>query len=43
MTGPSLTEMERVAARFGVGMEQARRDHLLAAIASGVSTDDRPR
>ena len=44
MTGPSLEDMERVAARFGVGMEQVRRDHLishvLAAIAADISTDD---
>jgi len=44
MTGPSLADMERVAARFGVGMEQVRRDHLishvLAAIAADISTDD---
>ena len=44
MTGPSLAEMEQVASRFGVGMEQVRRDHLishvLASIASGISTDD---
>lgn len=44
MTGPSLAEMERVAARFGVGMEQVRRDHLishvLAALATDISTDD---
>ena len=44
MTGPSLADMERVAARFGVGMEQVRRDHLishvLAAIATDISTND---
>jgi len=44
MTGPSLAEMEQVASKFGVGMEQVRRDHLishaLAAIASDISTDD---
>lgn len=44
MTGPSLTEMERVAVRFGVGMEQVRRDHLishvLAALATDIATDD---
>jgi len=44
MTGPSLADMERVASRFGVGMEQVRRDHLishvLAAIATDISTDD---
>ena len=44
MTGPSRVDMERVAARFGVGMEQVRRDHLishvLAAIAADISTDD---
>ena len=44
MTGPSLAEMEQVASTFGVGMEQVRRDHLishvLAAIASDISTDD---
>ena len=44
MTGPSLAEMEQVATAFGVGMEQVRRDHLishvLAAIASDISTDD---
>ncbi len=36
--------METVAARFGVGMEQVRRDHLishvLAAIATDISTND---
>jgi len=44
MTGQSLTDMERVASTFGVGMEQVRRDHLsshvLAAIATDISTDD---
>lgn len=44
MTGPSVEDMERVAARFGVGMEQVRRDHLIshvpATIAAGISTDD---
>jgi predicted nucleotidyltransferase component of viral defense system len=44
MTGPMLAEWEQVASRFGVAMEQVRRDHLishvLAAISSGVSTDD---
>ena len=44
MTGLSLAEMEQVASKFGVGMEQVRRDHLishvLAAIASEISTDD---
>jgi len=44
MSGPSLAEMERVAVRFGVGMEQVRRDHLishvLAALAADISTDD---
>jgi predicted nucleotidyltransferase component of viral defense system len=44
MTGSSLSDMERVASRFGVGMEQVRRDHLishvLAAIACDISTDD---
>lgn len=43
MTGPSITDMERVASTFGVGMEQVRRDHLishvLAAIASDIETD----
>lgn len=37
-------ELEAVAERFGVGIEQVRRDHLLshvlAAISAGVSTDD---
>ena len=37
-------EVEAVADRFGVAIEQARRDHLLshvlAAISAGVSTDD---
>jgi len=44
MTGPMLAEWEQVASRFGVAMEQVRRDHLishvLAAISAGVSTDD---
>ena len=44
MTGPSITDMERVASTFGVGMEQVRRDHLishvLAAIATDISTYD---
>jgi predicted nucleotidyltransferase component of viral defense system len=44
MTGPSLAELEQVASRFGVGMEQVRRDHLishvLGAIADGISTED---
>lgn len=44
MTGQLLTDMERVASTFGVGMEQVRRDHLishvLAAIATDISTDD---
>jgi len=44
MTGPSITDIERVASTFGVGMEQVRRDHLishvLAAIATDISTYD---
>jgi hypothetical protein len=44
MSGPMLAEWEQVASRFGVAMEQVRRDHLishvLAAISSGVSSDD---
>lgn len=44
MTGPVLAEWEQVASRFGVGMEQVRRDHLishvLAAISSDVPSDD---
>src|ERR1035437_7763140 len=44
MTGPLIAEWEQVAARFGVGMEQVRRDHLishvLAAISSAVSTEE---
>jgi predicted nucleotidyltransferase component of viral defense system len=44
MTGPMLAEWEQVASRFGVAMEQVRRDHLishvLGAISSGVSSDD---
>ena len=44
MSGPILAEWEQVASRFGVAMEQVRRDHLishvLAAISSGVSSDD---
>jgi len=44
MTGPMLAEWEQVASRFGVAMEQVRRDHLishvLAAISTGVSSDD---
>ena len=43
MTGPVLVEWEQIASRFGVAMEQVRRDHLishvLAAISSGVSSD----
>jgi predicted nucleotidyltransferase component of viral defense system len=43
MTGPVLAEWQQVASRFGVGMEQVRRDHLishvLAAISCDVSTD----
>lgn len=44
MTSPELEELEAVAERFGVALEQVRRDHLLshaiAAVAGGVSTDD---
>jgi len=44
MTGPVLAEWEQVASRFGVGMEQVRRDHLishvLAAVSSDVPSDD---
>ncbi|WP_066582551.1 nucleotidyl transferase AbiEii/AbiGii toxin family protein [Cellulomonas timonensis] len=44
MTGSQHAEWESVAERFGVEMEQVRRDHLvshvLGAIASGVPTDD---
>lgn len=39
-----IEEWHRVAAQFGVGVEQVRRDHLishvLAALASSLSTDD---
>lgn len=44
MNGPSIDEWERVASRFGVDIEQVRRDHLvshvLAAISVDVPTDD---
>ena len=40
MTGPIMSEWDQVASRFGIAMEQVRRDHLishvLAAIFSGV-------
>lgn len=43
MSGP-LEEWHRVAAQFGVGIEQVRRDHLishvLAALARSLPTDD---
>lgn len=44
MNAPSVAEWVQVAARFGVDIEQVRRDHLishvLAAIATGVGPDD---
>ncbi len=44
MTSPSSAEWDRIAASFGVGMEQVRRDHLishvLAALAAEVPTED---
>lgn len=44
MTAPQHEEWAAVAERFGVDMEQVRRDHLishvLAALAAGVSSDD---
>jgi hypothetical protein len=44
MTGPSLADSEPVAPRFGVSMEQVRRDHLIShglAIATDISTTAR--
>lgn len=44
MTGPVLAEWEATALRFGVAIEQVRRDHLishvLAAISRAVSADE---
>lgn len=44
MTASQYEEWEAVAQRFGVDLEQVRRDHLishvLGALAAGVSTDD---
>ena len=42
MTGPSLTEMERVASTFGVGMEQVRRDHLISHVLGRSPPTSRP-
>jgi hypothetical protein len=42
MTGQSLTDMERVASTFGVGMEQVRRDHLISHVLAAIATTSRP-
>ena len=39
MTGPSLSDMERVASRFGVGMEQVRRDHMISNVLAAIAFD----
>jgi len=39
MTGPVIAEWEQVASRFGVDMEQVRRDHLISHVLAAISAN----